>query len=137
MLIQKRVLIVGLDPDQLVLPDPHYGEGHWNASAIYAAIESGLEHLRARGYIAESCLTGRALPEAACTVEEHLRGREFDCIVIGAGVRVPEENFALFEAMVNQVHRLAPTAAIAFNTRPDDTEEAIRRSLEGATQDRR
>jgi hypothetical protein len=30
----------------------------------------------------------------------------------------------LFEAVVNAVHRMAPQAAIAFNTRPEDSGEA-------------
>ena len=36
-------------------------------------------------------------------------------VVIGAGVRLPPQGLALFEAVVNAVHRAAPAATIAFN----------------------
>jgi hypothetical protein len=49
--------------------------------------------------------------------------------VIGAGVRLPPNRLALFEAVVNAVHRAAPSAAIAFNTRPDDSADAAARWL--------
>ena len=43
------------------------------------------------------------------------------CVVIGAGVRLPPSRLVLFEALVDAIHRAAPSAAIAFNTRPEDT----------------
>jgi hypothetical protein len=46
--------------------------------------------------------------------------------VIGAGVRLPLNRLVLFEAVVNAIHRVAPQAAIAFNTRPEDCGEALR-----------
>ena len=49
------------------------------------------------------------------------------CVVIGAGLRLPPEHLVLFEAILNIVHRLAPTARIAFNSNPADTLDAIRR----------
>jgi hypothetical protein len=33
----------------------------------------------------------------------------------------------LFEAVINAVHRAAPSAFIAFNTRPEDTADAAAR----------
>lgn len=37
--------------------------------------------------------------------------------------------FVLFEAVINAIHRGAPAAAIAFNTRPDDSADAAARWL--------
>jgi hypothetical protein len=37
----------------------------------------------------------------------------------------------LFEMVVNAVHKAAPSAAIAFNTQPEDTAEAAARQLKG------
>jgi hypothetical protein len=56
-----------------------------------------------------------------------LRARNFDCVVIGAGLREPPERLLLFERIINLVHRLAPNASIAFNATPADTAEAVRR----------
>jgi hypothetical protein len=48
----------------------------------------------------------------------------YDCVVIGAGIRLPPPSLSVFEAVINAVHRAAPDAAIAFNTRPEDTADA-------------
>ena len=64
-------------------------------------------------------------------MEAALRARAFDCVVIGAGLREPPELLALFEKVINLVHRLTPGAAIAFNANPTDTAEAAERWLGG------
>ena len=48
--------------------------------------------------------------------------------MIGGGVRIPPKSLALFETIINVVHRAAPKAAIAFNTRPEDTADAAARA---------
>ena len=55
--------------------------------------------------------------------------RRFDDNWIGAGVRLPPQGLEVFEVVVNAVHRAAPGAAIAFNTRPEDTADAAARWL--------
>ena len=62
-------------------------------------------------------------------VERHLSSKSYDCVVIGAGVRLPPRGLTLFEAVVNAVHKAAPGATIAFNTRPEDTADAAARGL--------
>ena len=59
-----------------------------------------------------------------------LRGRSFDCVVIGAGLREPTERLLLFEMILNLVHALAPEARICFNRNPADTLDAVRRWME-------
>ena len=66
---------------------------------------------------------------AGPTVVHQLGSTKYDCVVIGAGVRVPPRGLALFEAVINAVHKAAPGAAIAFNTRPDDSAAAAARAL--------
>jgi hypothetical protein len=63
------------------------------------------------------------------TVERHLASAKYDCVVIGAGVRLPPQSLADFEAIINAVHKAAPTAAIAFNRRPEDSADAAARRL--------
>ena len=60
-------------------------------------------------------------------VEGLLRSANYDCVVIGGGVRLPPRNLALFEVVINAVRKAAPGAAIAFNTRPDDSADAAAR----------
>jgi hypothetical protein len=54
---------------------------------------------------------------------------KWDCVVIGAGVRLPPQGLGLFEAVVNAVHRGAPASTIAFNTVPEDSADAAARWL--------
>jgi hypothetical protein len=60
---------------------------------------------------------------------EQLKSKNFQGVVIGAGVRPPVSNFLLFEKLVNAVHENAPNTKIIFNTNPNDTAESIKRWL--------
>jgi hypothetical protein len=60
-------------------------------------------------------------------VERLLHSANYECVVIGGGVRLPPRNLALFEVVINAIRRAAPNAAIAFNTRPDDSGDAAAR----------
>lgn len=51
----------------------------------------------------------------------------YDCVVIGGGLRLPPKSLPLFEIVLNAVHKGAPGAAIAFNTTPQDTADAVAR----------
>lgn len=39
-------------------------------------------------------------------------------------MRLPPRNLVLFEVVINAIRKTAPSAAIAFNTRPDDRADA-------------
>jgi hypothetical protein len=65
-------------------------------------------------------------------LEKALNGSAYDCVVIGGGLRIPPKSLALFETVVNIVHTAAPKAAIAFNTRPEDTADAAARQLQAS-----
>jgi len=124
----KRVLIVGLDPALIDFSDPAYAAfPGLDAAKVRGALERDKAELERLGYQAELCLTD--FGETAETVlAQRLDAAPWDCVMIGAGVRVIPSNFLLFETLVNVVHRHAPReAAICFNTRPDDTAAAVRR----------
>jgi hypothetical protein len=44
-------------------------------------------------------------------------------------VRLLPRGLALFETVINAVHKAAPNASIAFNTRPEDSADAAARWL--------
>jgi hypothetical protein len=92
-------------------------------------IDAQLDRLRNLGFDVVSCLidTGDTAEAVAAAV---LRSAAFDCVVIGAGLRLPPERLLLFEKIVNLVHALAPNTRICFNTTPADTAEAVRRWIE-------
>ncbi len=118
----KSVLAIGLDPavvDFSAFPG-------LTPELVRAYIDAEIGRLGDLGYATESCLTDLG-DTALQVVEQALRSRPFDCIVIGAGLREPPERLLLFERVLNLVHRLAPGSAIAFNTNPGDTAEAAQR----------
>ena len=121
----KRVLLVGLDPATVDFSEPALPPG-MTAEKVDAGIKLALADMASRGWLAENCFINPN-ETAVPTVERHLAGGHYDCVVIGAGVRLPPNRLALFEAVVNAIRRTAPQTAIAFNSRPEDTGAAAAR----------
>jgi hypothetical protein len=121
------ILFVGQKPETVDFSDPSLPPG-FDAAKINAGIAIAVEKIRERGWHGDTCMI---TPDAAgsAMLADTLRGAAYDCVVIGAGLRLPPKSLALFETVVNLVHKTAPTAAIAFNTRPEDTAEAAARQL--------
>jgi hypothetical protein len=122
-----RVLLVGYEPETVDFSNPALPPG-MSVEKIRAGIALALKQMTDRGWEGDLCLI-RPDETAAQTVERHLASANYACVVIGAGVRLPPQGLALFEAVVNAVHRAAPAAAIAFNTRPEDSADAAARWL--------
>jgi hypothetical protein len=121
----KRILAVGLDPRHADLSQfPEF-----SAEIVAAYVKQQIDRVRELGFEVVDCLV---TPDDAgrIEVETALRSQQFDCVMIGAGLREPPDLLLLFEKVVNAVHRLAPTASICFNSSPADSAEAIRRWLE-------
>ena len=124
---QKRVLVIGLDPALIDFSDPNYAAfPGMTAAKVLAGLTAAEEGLKVLGYDAHHCLTDFG-QTAEAVVTAQLQRRQFDCILIGAGVRAVPSNFILFEKLMNVVHEHAPRAKICFNTNPADTLEALRR----------
>jgi len=82
-----------------------------------------------RGWQPDLCLV-RPDESASISLKRILATASYDCVVIGGGIRIPPKSLVLFETLINAVHKSAPNAAIAFNTRPEDTADAAARQLE-------
>ena len=121
-----RILLVGYDPKTVDFSDPALPPG-MTAEKIHA-IAVALKQFAERGWEAHVGFI-RPNETAGPTVERQLASVSYDCVVIGAGVRLPPRRLAIFEAVINAVHKAAPGAAIAFNTRPEDSAEAAARWL--------
>jgi len=120
-----RVLFVGQKPETVDFSDPSLPPG-FNADMINAGIRVAKEKMTERGWLSDLCMIA---PDATgiSELEAQLSAQAYDCVVIGGGLRLPPKSLQLFEAVVNAVHRTAPKAAIAFNTRPEDTADAAAR----------
>jgi hypothetical protein len=122
---KARVLAMGLDPEvvdfsRVLVPG-------LTKEILAAAIEAERVKLEALGYRVRMLLidTGKT---AEAAVQQALEQESYDCVMIGAGVRVAPDQFLLFEKLINVIHRhAAPSVKICFNTRPNDTAEAVQR----------
>ena len=122
-----RILFVGQKPETVDFSDPALPPG-FDAAKINAGIAVAMAKIEERGWQGDTCMIA---PDdtAGPMLEKQLASASYDCVVIGGGLRIPPKSLGLFEFVVNTVHKAAPGAAIAFNTRPEDTAEAAARQL--------
>ncbi|MEV0715542.1 hypothetical protein [Asanoa sp. NPDC050611] len=114
-----RVLVIGLDPAMFE---------EWDPAPVQAAIARGEARFADLGIAADMCLV--AVDDAAeKTIVAALTSNDYACVVVGGGIRKHEPYLEFFEKVVNLVRLHAPGAAIAFNSRPDDTPDAALRWL--------
>ena len=118
----RRVVLIGWNPavvDYSKWPD-------LTPEKLTAALEADKDKLNGLGYEAELMFIDDA-NTAYETVKSNLVAGNYDCVLIGAGVRTVPEHFLVFERLVNAAHESAPSAKICFNTNPGDTAEAVQR----------
>ena len=122
-----KVLFVGLKPETVDYTDPALPPG-FNAEKIQAGIDLAVEKIAERGWEGDLCMIS---PDAdgIAALKSSLADAVYDCVVIGGGIRLPPKGLTFFEDVVNAVHKGAPGAAIAFNTRPEDTADVAARRL--------
>jgi hypothetical protein len=118
-----NVLVIGLDPYRV--------PGPWDPKPVADAIEIGMAALADRGFHAEACLLGLdGSDDIEARLTDALQARSWDCVVVGGGIRHPEEQLELFESIINLIHQHASQAAIAFNHTPHDLADAVARRLQ-------
>lgn len=129
---KKKVLLIGID-SKLIDPNLSTATG-WDANRVRAAAQDANKRLVELGYELQSCLLDpRGTDESV--VSDTLSREKFDCIMVGAGVRVLSQNTSLFEKIMNTIHQKAPPSSkICFNTNPADTVEAILRWVNSDSQ---
>jgi hypothetical protein len=99
----------------------------WDANRVKAAAQEAKNKLTEVGYEVQNCLVDLG-ETAESAVSDTLSREKFDCIMIGAGVRILPQHTVLFEKIINAIHQKAsPSSKICFNTDPSDTVEAVLR----------
>src|SRR5262249_4203402 len=98
----KRGGLVGLDPATVDFADPALPPDR-TAEKIHAGVKLVLADFEARGWHGQNCFIN---PDetAVPTVERCLADHVYDCVVIGAGLRLPPSRLVVFEAVVNAIH---------------------------------
>jgi hypothetical protein len=122
---KAHVLLVGLEPeivDYSKSPVPGL-----TAATVRAAVEADSAKLKSLGYNVKSLYVDDG-KTAEATLTKALESGGYDCIMIGAGLRIVPPYFLLFEKLINVIHRHAPASTrLCFNTNPADTAEAVQR----------
>ena len=121
----KKVLIIGIDPK---LIDVNFATTTgWDANRVKAVAQEANNKLTELEYEAQNCLVDLG-ETAESVVSDTLTRESFECIMIGAGVRIPPQHTVLFEKIINAVHQKAPPSSkICFNTNPGYSAEAVLR----------
>ena len=125
-----RILFVGQKPETVDFSDPSLPPG-FDAEKINAGIAVAVKKIAERGWHGDTCMI---TPDAAggAMLKQALSGASYDCVVIGGGLRLPPKSLALFETVVNIIHKSAPKTTIAFNTKPENTADAAARHVKAA-----
>lgn len=119
MSINRNVLLVGFDPHAVPGVD---------AALVDTAIAIGQKRFAAQGIQADQCLVK---PDATAEPQiiAQLASKDYACVVIGGGIRKPDEAVELLEKVIALVRKHAPSAAIAFNSNPTNSVDAAMRWL--------
>jgi hypothetical protein len=125
---EKSVLVIGLEPTLIDFSGPDFAATGMDATKVLAGLKSSEDELTRLGYTVQMCLTDFG-ETAEAVLQSQLKQKQFDCIIIGAGIRTIPSNFILFEKLINVVHEHAPQAKLCFNTKPSDTADAVQRWL--------
>jgi len=119
---KKSVLTIGIDPHVVDLS----GFPGLTPEKIAHGVGAEIGKLNQLGYDAKSIFIDLG-QTAESVVSAELATRSWDCIMLGAGLRMPPPYLLLFEKIINLVHARAPHAKLCFNTLPLDTAQAVQR----------
>ena len=118
---------IGLDPDVIDCSAPDFAQfPGLTTEKLRAANDGNVAALRDAGYHVDNCLIdfGEAGAEKA---RRWLEAKQYDAVLIGAGVRLVASNTLLFESIVNAAHVTQPGCRFVFNYAAKSTPDDIRR----------
>ena len=125
--MSPSMLTVGLDPALVDdAPSSRAAFPEIDAEVVRAGVAAGRARIEEPGFTVDVCLldygrTAEAVYRAA------LSGKDYDIVVIGAGVRLDPALTPLFEVLVDATRELAPGTKLCFNVSPSTTAEAVQR----------
>ena len=121
----KKVLLLGIDP-KFIDVNLATSTG-WDTNRVKAVAQEENNKLTQLGYETQVCFIDLG-ETAESVVSDRLSLENFDCIMIGAGVRLVPQHTVLFEKIINVVHQKAPPSSkLCFNSNPGDSAEAVLR----------
>jgi hypothetical protein len=118
---------IGLDPDVIDYSSPDFAQfPGLSKEKLRAANDDNVAALRAAGYRVDNCLIDFG-DAGAQMARQWLEAKQYDAVLIGAGVRLVACNTLLFESIVNAAHATQPGCRFVFNRAATATPDDIRR----------
>jgi hypothetical protein len=118
---------IGLDPDVIDYSAPDFAQfPGLSREKLRAANDDNVAALRAAGYHVDNCLIDYG-DAGAQKARQWLEAKQYDAVLIGAGVRLVASNTLLFESIVNAAHTTQPGCRFVFNRAATATPDEIRR----------
>jgi hypothetical protein len=125
MTIENRVLLIGVDTSKFLNSNiPGYDPAEIHRQSVIAK-----DNLIAMGYDAKWCYIDITSNNASEALSTELLANQFDCILVGAGLRKRPDQLRLLEALINIIHEHAIGAKICFNEEVLDTVDTVTRTL--------
>jgi hypothetical protein len=125
---QLKILITGLIV-HADIPD-YFRRLFGTPDQIQAAITADENKMRDAGFDVTSFQINDGDTEAGLKwIEDELRSRHFDGIMIGSGLRLIPPQTALFENVVDVCRRVSPDAVFMFNSGPGTNWKTLQRNL--------
>jgi len=122
IMTKAKVLLVGMHPDTVDYP-AHPG---LTREKLISGLNNEIDSLNNLGYAARMHFIDGS-PDSVTELKTRLSDGDYDCVMIGAGVRTVDKHFLLFEELINLVHQNAVNSKICFNTGPTDSAAAVKR----------
>lgn len=126
---ERTILACGL---KFNTPLPVYFQQKWGTEEeIVQNIRADLENTRKAGFVIVSYqLHADRLEEGLRGLEEQLKQRRWDGVIIGAAVRLVPEFSAVFEAMINVCRKhVSADVPFMFNDGPMGHYDAVQRAF--------
>jgi nucleoside-diphosphate-sugar epimerase len=113
------VLLIGLDPRKIAGFDP---------APVELAIKMGHKRFVDAGIEVDTCLV-EIDAAARAIIATALQAKPYGVVVVGGGIRKPDDLVELLEDVIDLIRHHAPQAAIAFNTNPITSVDAVKRRM--------
>ncbi len=123
----KKILLIGLDPDVIDYTAPHVPKGA-SAAMLVAELTEAQQQMTDQGDQLDICniqLDG-SMEEPVTAQFTH---STYDCILIGSGIRKPDEDIEMFERIIHSIRHYAPNTPLGFVPTPLDSVKAVARVM--------
>ncbi|TKA76586.1 hypothetical protein B0A55_04052 [Friedmanniomyces simplex] len=117
---------------EYVQQDPDLVASYGGEDNIKKIVASLIQQASAAGFDVDTFAFNPQEPEDSIKrLEEKLRSRDWDGMLIGWGLRGNKSHTPLFEAAVNAAREVVPRTKLMFGNAPDDFFNTLQRNFEG------